>query len=71
MSGHTPWPCMAWTSDPATGSPGMTHATYSGEATALCGKTTPYLDSPWPPTETDWSHPYARCPACAQLLHHH
>lgn len=49
----------------------MTHATYSGEATALCGKTTSYLDTHAPPTESDWSHPYARCPACAQRLYHH
>lgn len=71
LMGEARWPRIAFRADPATGArPGMAHACYPREQTAVCGISAPYLAQAWPRTDVDWVFPYARCPACAQGLYH-
>lgn len=65
---NTTEPRIGWARDPARDTAGMAHATYPGQATALCGATTPFLGEPWPPAGQEWPSTYARCPACARRL---
>lgn len=68
MSISSPRPRLAWTTDPLSGAVGLTHATYPGQTTALCGASTPFLDGPWPVIGQEWPASHSRCPPCARHL---
>ncbi len=66
----TPWPSMAWTTDPfARGGEGLTHAAQLRQGTALCGAHTAFHGDRWPWRGETWSAPYSRCSACAGQLY--
>lgn len=65
---NTERPRIGWAKDPAGHAVVMAHATYPGQATALCGATTPFLGEPWPRAGQEWPSAYSRCSSCARQL---